>query len=141
MKSQRLALVNQEQSIQRHVPTGLGIGKGGMRRLTELHERVQRERRGVGPSRRINPIVKVMTMRPFHRYVNLLFGDIKEGTNVTSMQAKAVEALLVSSEQFLMRFFEQCSFAVIHGGRVTLMPRDIVLTFRMDENYSKFGFI
>lgn len=140
MRSQRRAQASQERSIQRHVATGQGIGKGGIKRLIELHEKAKQERQNEEIDRNkrakaLDYLACTMSMAPFRRLVVEIFRDVVENSSINRISGAVIGLLLKCSEDFLMRFFEQCSYAVVHGGRVTLMPKDVLLTFRMDDFY------
>ena len=46
-------------------------------------------------------------------------------------QSTAILALQEASENFLVNMFQQVNLAAIHGGRVTIQPKDMMLWNRM----------
>ena len=65
---------------------------------------------------------------PFQRLVREVTQDIKEDLR---FQSTSILALQEASESFLVNMFEQVNLAAIHGGRVTIQPKDMRLWSRM----------
>ena len=65
---------------------------------------------------------------PFQRLVREVVQQISPGMK---LQSTAILALQESSESFLVSMFEDVNVCVIHGGRVTIQPKDIMLWNRM----------
>jgi len=65
---------------------------------------------------------------PFQRLVREIAQDIK---NDLRFQGNAILALQEASEAYLSSLFEDANLCAIHGKRVTLMPRDIMLARRI----------
>ena len=65
---------------------------------------------------------------PFQRLVREVTQEIKAGLR---FQSTALLALQEASESFLVSMFEQVNLCAIHGKRVTIFPRDMVLWSRL----------
>ena len=65
---------------------------------------------------------------PFQRLVREVAQNIKSDLR---FQSTALLALQEASESFLVNMFEQVNLAAIHGGRVTIKPKDMKLWARM----------
>ena len=65
---------------------------------------------------------------PFQRLVKGIAHDIKARTR---FQASAVLALQESSEAYLVGLFEDTNLCAVHGKRVTIMQKDVVLARRI----------
>ncbi|KAM9954957.1 hypothetical protein ACTFIR_009731 [Dictyostelium discoideum] len=65
---------------------------------------------------------------PFQRLVREIAQGIKPDTR---FQPAAIAALQTASESFLVHLFEDTNLCAIHGGRVTIMPKDIHLARRI----------
>lgn len=133
-----------ERSIAKHVRYGQGIGKGGMKKLARLKNQIiERKKREEAKSKRYNRLNgdNLISTAPFVRLVRQIFLEVvrKDSSQVGKISSYVVHILLEASTSFLTRFFEQCSFAVTHAKRVTLMPKDICLTLRMDDTYTQLG--
>lgn len=48
-----------------------------------------------------------------------------------AFESQALLALQEAAEQFLVGVFEDCTYAAVHGRRVTIMPRDVALIKRL----------
>ena len=70
---------------------------------------------------------------PFQRLVRLLGRNYPVGPYQTEprWQASAVTALQEASEAYLVGIFEDSNLCAIHGKRVTIMKKDIMLTRRI----------
>ena len=67
---------------------------------------------------------------PFQRLVREIAHSIQSDLRFQSL---AILALQEAAEDFLVRMFEQVNLCAIHGGRVTIMVKDILLWRRMKE--------
>ena len=67
---------------------------------------------------------------PFQRLVREVAHSIKSDLRFQSL---AILALQEAAEDYLVRMFEQVNLCAIHGGRVTIMVKDIRLWRRMKE--------
>ena len=65
---------------------------------------------------------------PFQRLVREVAHKINPGLR---FQSTAILALQEASENFLVNMFQQVNLAAIHGGRVTIQPKDMMLWNRM----------
>ena len=65
---------------------------------------------------------------PFRRVVREL---IQEYYRDLRIQETALQALHTAAEAYLVEVFEDANLCAIHGKRVTLLPRDIVLARRL----------
>lgn len=77
--------------------------------------------------------------KSFDRLVRQLLGSVSGHSTATRLAPGAVALLMYSSVDFMTRFFEQCSLAIEHRNRITLRPKDLRLTIRMDDYYSTLG--
>ena len=68
---------------------------------------------------------------PFQRLVREVVHQLK-GVDY-KFQSTALLALQEASESFLVNMFEQCNLIAIHGKRVTLKPKDILLWRRLHD--------
>ena len=66
---------------------------------------------------------------PFQRIVREIVTDIK-GESL-KWQTKALDALHLATEAYLIGLFEDSNLCVTHAKRVTIMPRDISLARRI----------
>ena len=53
-------------------------------------------------------------------------------------QSRAVEAMRVAAEDYLVRLFEDANLCCIHAKRVTLMTKDMQLALRIRGDYALF---
>ncbi len=65
---------------------------------------------------------------PFQRLVREITEEIKSQTR---FQSAALEALQEAAEAYLVGLFEDTNMCASHAGRVTIMPRDMVLARRI----------
>ena len=65
---------------------------------------------------------------PFQRLVKEVAQQIRPGLR---FQSTAILALQEATESFLVNMFEDVNVCAIHGGRVTIQPKDIQLWKRM----------
>ena len=65
---------------------------------------------------------------PFQRLVKEIAHEIRPETR---FQSSAVLALQESSEAYLVGLFEDTNLCAIHGNRVTIMKKDVVLARRI----------
>lgn len=65
---------------------------------------------------------------PFQRLVREVAQDFKADLR---FQSKAVNALQEAAEAYLVGLFEDSNLCAIHAKRVTVMPKDIVLSRRL----------
>ena len=65
---------------------------------------------------------------PFQRLVREVTQNIQSDLR---FQSTAILALQEAAESFLVRMFEDVNICAIHGGRVTIQPKDILLWRRM----------
>ena len=71
---------------------------------------------------------------PFQRLVREITQNLRGGVqdgNAMRFQTSAIEALQVASEAYLTGIFEDSNLCSIHGKRVTIMPKDMVLAQRI----------
>ncbi len=73
--------------------------------------------------------------RPFSRLVREVCNKQKADLR---WKKDALEALQCASEAFLIQVFEDANLLAIHGKRITVMPRDIVLLKRLQPNRFRF---
>ncbi len=70
---------------------------------------------------------------PFQRLVReVAGGDVR-------WQASAVRALQEAAEAHLVRTFEETNLSALHCGRVTVMPRDMLLANRLNDSIESLG--
>ena len=65
---------------------------------------------------------------PFQRLVKEIAHEIKPDTR---FQSSAVMALQESSEAYLVGLFEDTNLCAVHGKRVTIMKKDVILARRI----------
>ncbi|KAK0087416.1 hypothetical protein PV325_001013 [Microctonus aethiopoides] len=68
---------------------------------------------------------------PFSRLVREIIIDIFPRSDITRMQASALEALQEAAEMYLVQFFEDVVLLSLHCKRVTIMQRDMMLMRRL----------
>lgn len=112
-------------------PVGLGVGKGGIRRLLRINRRVVPTRRQIERQATINDGNSIPFL-PFARAVRQIINSIA-GEGNFRLQAVTVRILKEISETYLVNFFDTCNLFVSHNRRVTLMPRDIDLYKRVKK--------
>ena len=99
--------------------------KGGMRKP-------RRHRPGTVALRQIRKYQKstelLIRKLPFQRLVREVALNIKPGLR---FQSTAILALQEASEAFLVTMFDKVNLCAIHGNRVTIKPKDIILWKRM----------
>jgi histone H3 len=75
---------------------------------------------------------------PFLRIVHDIFEDISKENNGVKLkiEKEALLALQEASEDYVVKLFTRATYCTIHGGRVTLLPRDfeLVKKIRDDED-------
>lgn len=71
--------------------------------------------------------------RPFLRIVKELTQRVGTPGTVERWQRAAVEALQEATEAFMVHRFEDTNACAIHGGRVTIMPKDMSLAARFQH--------
>lgn len=122
----RLARVVERKSIY-NGPVGLGLGKGGMKRIKKsikvLPTREQIEK-GAKVEKSSIPLIA------FERAVKQILNSIV-GEGKYRLQVKALLLLREIAESHLIKFFYVCNMFVIHTSRVTLMPKDIDLYYKV----------
>ena len=69
---------------------------------------------------------------PFQRLVKEVVHQLFK-TESYRFQSTAILALQEASESFLVTMFEQVNYIAIHGRRVTIMPKDIMLWKRVHD--------
>ena len=72
-----------------------------------------------------------MRKLPFQRLVREITIDFKSQGNDLSFQGSALLGLQEASEAYLVGLFEDTNLCTIHGKRVTILPKDIVLARRI----------
>lgn len=118
---------------------GVGIGKGGIKRMRRIMQ-TQTTERAVRMSdiRRIEKKKEndlAIPRAAFHRCVKQLMHEIKPGFK---MQAAALNAIQESCEGYITHFLDLSWFNTIHAGRRTLFPKDLHLTLRhMNSNLTR----
>ena len=65
---------------------------------------------------------------PFQRLVREIAQDFKTDLR---FQSAAIMCLQEASEAYLVKLFDDANLCAIHAGRVTLMPKDILLARRI----------
>ena len=65
---------------------------------------------------------------PFQRLVKEISQELKPGLR---FQSTALLALQVATEDYIVNMFDQVNLCAIHGGRVTIQVKDIVLWRRI----------
>lgn len=65
---------------------------------------------------------------PFQRLVREIAQEVK---NDVRFQSSAILALQEASESYLVGLFEDTNLCAVHGNRVTIMKKDIVLARRI----------
>lgn len=68
---------------------------------------------------------------PFMRLVRELAQDFKSDLRFTS---QAIECLQTACEAFVIRRFENANRCAIHAKRVTIMPKDMILSAWIEKN-------
>lgn len=68
---------------------------------------------------------------PFARLVREIIHDLFPRQNIDRIQELALEALQEAAEMYLVQFFEDAVLLCLHGSRVTLMQKDMVLLRRL----------
>ena len=127
-----------------------------------LQERVRRER----SSRRMlwlrevrkfqNSVELIIPRQPFERLVKEISNDYKldrafffsfqrltlQGLFLDRWQSRAIEAMRVAAEDYLVRLFEDANLCCIHARRVTVMTKDLNLALRItgDFQYARLSF-
>ena len=71
---------------------------------------------------------------PFQRVVREIAQTIQSDLRFQSL---AILALQEAAEDYLVRMFEQVNLCAIHGGRVTIKAKDILLWRRVTNMYSR----
>ena len=74
---------------------------------------------------------------PFQRLVTEIVQTLFKDNNYR-FQSTALLALQEASESFLVTMFEQCNYIAIHGKRVTVQTKDILLWKRLHDFGSRF---
>ena len=100
-------------------------------------KRVHRYRPGTVALREIRKFQKttVLLIRklPFQRVVREIAQDFKTDLR---FQAMAVLALQEATEAFMVGLYEHTNLCAIHGKRVTIMPKDMVLARRIRKEHA-----
>lgn len=126
------------------------IGRNAIRQLTN---QMTRDNRGTierlaaldgssGPSSSVRPQLSLpsnklhaMSLAPLGRLIKRFLHSHSMSLHQTpgyfKLQMASIEALREASEHFLTTYFERCSMYVAHGGRVTLMQKDMALAKRI----------
>jgi len=73
---------------------------------------------------------------PFRRLVREIAKDFKDDLR---FQASALMALQEAAEAYLVGLFEDTNLAAIHAGRVTIMPKDMLLVGRIRKTHGGKG--
>ena len=68
---------------------------------------------------------------PFQRLLREIVQKIKDDLR---FQSTAVLALQDAAEDYLVKMFQQVNVCAMHGGRVTIQPKDITLWRRIKGN-------
>ena len=74
---------------------------------------------------------------PFQRLVREIAQDFKTDLR---FQSAAIMALQEASEAFLVGLFEDANLAAIHAKRVTIMPKDLKLIYRIWQRYTGYNY-
>lgn len=129
---------NQQPSASRPVQCGLGIGKGGIRRIASAMRRNDDAERlsSLRRTQFLHDCEHSIPLAQFHRLCRQLFNkefrDL-EPDGPRRFQLIVVSLLREASEAYLVRFFEHCTLLIAHGNRVTLMPKDIELAKKLQR--------
>ena len=131
IQADRLERVVQRQNSTFAGPVGLGVGKGGIKRIMRINKRVVPTRRQIERQAYINDSNSI-PLRPFARSLRQIFNRVA-GEGRLRLQARVVTLLKEISETYLVNFFETCNMFVAHTRRVTLMPKDIELYRKVER--------
>lgn len=71
---------------------------------------------------------RLIPKAPFVRLVKEIALELKPDLR---FQASALEALQEASEAYLVALFEDANLCALHGKRVTMMPKDLLLAIRI----------
>lgn len=142
-KADKLSNSIKRRCINYNGPQGLGIGKGGIRRIRK--HLLDRERRVVPSRRRIERAAERMAVGksiPNACFLRLVKDLTNKHTQVPGApikwQGKALECLKDMTEGFLVNLFESANLFTLFGNRVTLMPRDLAMLKRVRETNFQF---
>ena len=78
---------------------------------------------------------------PFNKLIKEISQEYRinpEGPGTPSVQSTALAALQEATENFLIGLFEDVNLLAVHAKRVTVMPRDIQLAFRIRGDQSRW---
>ena len=108
-------------------------GRREQRRQYTGGERTPRRwRRGTVALREIRKYQKstelLIRKLPFQRLLREIAQQIKHDLR---FQSTAILALQEAAEDYLVKMFQQVNVCAIHGGRVTIQPKDVTLWRRM----------
>ena len=111
------------------IPRMTGSDKSAARKVMQGVKKPHRYRAGTVALREIRRYQKstelLLRKAPFMRLVRELAQTYKSDVRFTS---QAIECLQTACEAFVVRRFENANKCAIHGGRVTIMPKDIQLS-------------
>lgn len=117
---------------------GVGSGKGGLKRMAQVHGRSLLPYHAIRQAQR-TPECSI-PMAAFMRIVKEIFNDLKrekerenESLRVERFQMAAARALRDISEAFIVDRLETSFLFTTHARRVTLMPKDMALAKRLDK--------
>eukprot|EP00978_Attheya_sp_CCMP212_P041033 scaffold230413_cov59-Attheya_sp.AAC.2 len=73
---------------------------------------------------------------PFLRIVSDIFEDMKKDTDGVKLkiEKEALLALQEAAEDYVVKLFTRATYCTIHGGRVTLLPKDIELVKKIRDD-------
>ena len=117
-----------------------GKDKKGKVAVTTAKKGTTRTRPGIQALREIRKYQKstelLLRKAPFQRLIRSVCADIREklgGDKQYRIQGLCVTALQEASEAYLVALLEESNMCIIHGKRVTLMPKDIMFALRIRE--------
>ncbi len=73
---------------------------------------------------------------PFARLVRELTMQITDNSDIR-YKSKALNALHEAAETYLVGFFEDANLLAIHAKRVTLLPKDCALAYRIRGDHNR----
>lgn len=123
------------ETIRYSGPVGLGIGKGGLRRMRRtVPKRKEIERSAKSTTKRSIPLGN------FARLVRWLMRDSFRSD--LKLQVAALMVMHEAVEAYAIQMFETSNLFVMHARRVTVMPKDLNLYQRVQARpdfYQRVG--
>lgn len=115
---------------------GVGIGKGGIRRIARRMNRRVRQESGMRSIRSAEQRLETQTYIKsvsFRKDIVNAMQKARPGESY-KIETKAIFALKEASEAYLLQIFEAANQFVHHAHRVTLMSRDLAMVMRFYKN-------